>query len=74
MKPRWGAFSADMMWMKPTMGIAGLLRARRKRPRCRCTAEQRDELATPHYSMTSSARASSDGGMKLAIAVKRHGD
>src|SRR5215467_10773278 len=38
-----------------------LLRARRERPRCRCAAEQRDELAPPH-SITSSARASSVGG------------
>src|SRR5262249_5261260 len=37
-----------------------LLRPRRERPRCR-TAEQRDELASPH-SITSSARASSIGG------------
>src|SRR5215475_2313043 len=38
-----------------------LLRARRERP-CRCCAtEQRDERAAPH-SITSSARASSDGG------------
>jgi hypothetical protein len=54
-------------------GHSRLLRARRKRPRCRCTAEQRDELATPHYSMTSSARASSDGGTSRpsAFAVFR---
>src|SRR5262245_7175842 len=37
-----------------------LLRARRARPRCRA-AEQRDELA-PLHSITSSARAISDGG------------
>src|SRR5262249_59522027 len=34
-----------------------LLRTRRERPRCRA-AEQRDELAALHHSMTSSARAS----------------
>src|SRR5262245_32285250 len=34
-----------------------LLRARRERPR-RCAAEQRYELAAPHHSITSSARAS----------------
>ena len=39
----------------------GLLRARRERPRGRCAAEQRDELAAPH-SITSSAMLSSDGG------------
>ena len=40
----------------------GLLRARRERPRSRRAAEQRDELAASHHSITSSARASSDGG------------
>src|SRR5262249_6516782 len=39
-----------------------LLRARRERPRRRRAAEQRDELASLHYSITSSARASSVGG------------
>src|SRR5262245_44691250 len=34
-----------------------LLRTRRERP-CGCAAEQRDELAPSHYSITSSARAS----------------
>src|SRR5260370_28959814 len=38
-----------------------LLRARRKRPRCHCAAEQRDELAAFH-SITSSAMESSEGG------------
>src|SRR5262249_30058913 len=38
-----------------------LLRARRERTR-RDTAEKRDELAPTHYSITASARASSDGG------------
>src|SRR5215470_8726779 len=37
------------------------LRLRRERPRRRA-AEQRDELAPVHYSMTSSARARSIGG------------
>src|SRR6266545_788500 len=41
--------------------LASLLCARRERPRNRCAAEQRDELAPPH-SITSSARASSVGG------------
>ena len=40
----------------------GLLRPRRERPRCRRTAEQRDELAPSYHSITSSARASSVGG------------
>src|SRR5262249_43463682 len=48
----------------------GLLRPRRQRPRCRRAAEQRDELAAVH-SITSSARASSVGGisnpMRLAV-------
>src|SRR5262249_39016822 len=42
-------------------GTPRLLRARRERAR-RCAAEQRDELAPPH-SITSSARASSVGGI-----------
>ena len=49
-----------------------LLRARRERPRRRRAAEQRDELA-PLHSITSSARASSVGGMSRpsALAVLR---
>src|SRR5262245_60283625 len=49
-----------------------LLRARRARPRRRRTAEQRDELASPH-SITSSASASSVGGTvrPSALAVLR---
>src|SRR6516225_4200078 len=39
---------------KPNHWHRRLLRARRKRPRSRST-EQRDELAPPHYSITSSA-------------------
>src|SRR5262249_1458313 len=39
-----------------------LLRARRERPRGRCAAEQRDERAAIH-SITSSAMASTPGGM-----------
>src|SRR5262245_189730 len=35
----------------------------RQRPQCRCTAEQRDELAPPHHSITSSASASSLSGI-----------
>src|SRR5262245_24498198 len=38
-----------------------LLRPRRERPHCQA-AEQRDELAPPDHSITSSARASSVGG------------
>src|SRR5215470_17066293 len=37
-----------------------LLRAHHERPRC-CAAEQRDEPAPPHHSITSSAMASSPG-------------
>src|SRR5262249_14902390 len=49
-----------------------LLRARRERPRSRCSAEQRDERASSH-SITSSARASSVGGTSKpkALAVFR---
>ena len=52
-------------------GLA-LLRARRERPRRRRAAEQRDELA-PLHSITSSARASSEGGTSRpsALAVLR---
>src|SRR5262245_12920351 len=39
-----------------------LLRVRRDRPRRRCAAEQRDELAAADHSITSSARASSEAG------------
>src|SRR5262249_12778678 len=50
-----------------------LLRSRRKRPRCRRAAKQRDELAPPHHSITSSARASTVGGTlrPSAFAVLR---
>src|SRR5262249_15002609 len=40
----------------------GLLRACRERPRSRRAAKQRDELAPPNHSMTSSASASSLSG------------
>src|SRR5262245_63366674 len=36
--------------------LAGLLRARRERPRSRRAAEQRDEVAAAAHSITSSAR------------------
>src|SRR5262249_8586238 len=42
--------------------LMGLLRAGRERPSQGRAADQRDELAAPH-SITSSARASSVGGM-----------
>src|SRR5262249_6732767 len=45
-----------------------LLRARRERPRCRCAAEQRDELAAFH-SITSSARARNVGAISSPIAL-----
>src|SRR5262249_8577366 len=50
-----------------------LLGARRQRPRRRRTAEQRDERAPSHHSITSSARASSVAGtsMPSAFAVLR---
>src|SRR5262249_50410748 len=53
-------------------GLARLLRARRQRPRGRPAAEQRYELA-PSHSITSSARASSVGGIsrRSAFAVLR---
>jgi hypothetical protein len=38
----------------------GLLRTRPERPRRRRTAEKRDELATLHHSITSSARGRND--------------
>src|SRR5262245_251186 len=49
-----------------------LLRTRRNRPGRR-PAEQGDELATPHHSITSSARASSVGGTSRpsALAILR---
>src|SRR5262249_39610255 len=44
-----------------TRDLPRLLRARRERPTSRRTAQQCDERAPPH-SITSSARARSDGG------------
>src|SRR5262245_46112527 len=51
----------------------GLLRARRQRPRGCRTAEQRDELTAGAHSITSSARASTEGGSSRpsAFAVLR---
>src|SRR5262245_58890079 len=51
----------------------GLLHLRCDRPRRRRAAEQRDELAARNHSMTSSARASRDGGTSRpsAFAVLR---
>ena len=46
-----------------------LLRARRQRPRRRRAAEQRDELAPAPHSITSSARASSVGGILRPSAL-----
>src|SRR5262249_24862603 len=53
--------------------LLALLRARRERPRRRRATEQRDELATRNHSITSSARASTAGGMSRpsALAVLR---
>src|SRR6516164_8519401 len=55
-----------------TRRLAALLPARRQRPGRRA-AEQRDELAPSHHSITSSARASSVGGTSRpsAFAVLR---
>src|SRR5262245_20913537 len=39
-----------------------VLRPRRKRPCRRRAANERDELAAPHHSITSSARASNEDG------------
>src|SRR5262249_40822029 len=54
-------------------GLVGLLRLRRERPRCCGGAEQRYERAASHHSITSSARASSVGGISSpnALAVLR---
>src|SRR5262249_39661415 len=51
----------------------GLLRARRQRPCCRRTAEQRDECAAPDHSITSSASNCNELGtsMPSALAVCR---
>src|SRR5262245_13229344 len=46
-----------------------LLRPRRERPRACRTAEQRDELATPDHSITSSARASTFAGTSRPSAL-----
>src|SRR5262245_26358649 len=46
-----------------------LLRVHRERPRGRRAAEQRDELAPSHYSITSSARASSLSGIASPSAL-----
>src|SRR5215813_326186 len=46
-----------------------LLRARRERPRSRRAAEQRDNLAPPHQSITSSALASNVAGISIPIAL-----
>jgi hypothetical protein len=56
---------------KPDYRHRRLLRARREPPR-RCTAEQCDELAALHHSITSSARASNVGGTsRPSLAVLR---
>src|SRR5262249_36744541 len=46
-----------------------LLRARRERPRGDRAAEERDEVAPPNHSITSSARSRIDGGMASPSAV-----
>src|SRR5262249_40093230 len=51
----------------------GLLRPRGERPNCPCPPEPRDELASSHHSITSSARSNNDGGTlrPSALAVLR---
>src|SRR5262249_22991731 len=46
-----------------------LLRARRERPRHRRAADERNELAAPDHSITSSARARSEGGTSRPSAL-----
>src|SRR6476659_5988606 len=46
-----------------------MLRARRERPRRRCAAEKRDELTAAAHSITSSARASSEGEISRPSAL-----
>src|SRR5262245_49694104 len=53
---------------KPDHRHPRLLRARRNRPRCRRAPEQRDELAPPDHSITSSARTITDGGIRRPSA------
>src|SRR5262249_38531052 len=55
----------------PPNAVNTLLRPRSERPRRRRAAEQRDELAPPDHSITSSARASSLSGVwrPSALAV-----
>jgi hypothetical protein len=47
---------------------SGCCCVRRERPRGRCAAEERDELAAFHHSITSSASASSVGGTAIPYA------
>src|SRR5262249_43501624 len=49
--------------------VLSLLRAHRERPCHRRAANERDELATPHHSITSSARASSGSGIASPSAL-----
>src|SRR5262245_17734252 len=54
---------------KPDHRHRHLLRARRQRPCCRRTAEQRDEVAAADHSITSSAQASRVGGTSRPRAL-----
>src|SRR5262245_3261244 len=58
---------------KPDDRHRRLLRARRERPCGGRATEQRDEITSPHHSITSSASASSVGGISTpnAFAVAR---
>src|SRR5262245_14813607 len=66
-------FGADARKYADAPYTVGLPRGRRERLGGRRPAEQRDELAALHHSMTSSARASSAGGTvrPSALAVLR---
>ena len=55
---------------KPNHRPRRLLRAPPLTTRC-CAAEQRDELAAPDHSITSSARASSVGGISRPVELSR---
>src|SRR5262245_45842838 len=68
----WIALGEDGEHADPPHAVR-LLRARRERPSNRRAADERDEIAAPDHSITSSARASSIGGTSRpsAFAVLR---
>src|SRR5262245_46062598 len=68
--------STALVWLEPDHRHRRLLRTCRERPRDRCTAEQRDEVAPLHlcgHSITSSASRRNDSGIvsPSAFAVLR---